>query len=520
LVVLEEAKYVFSAQPTNCLVSAVPEALAVVCNYAMISLGQIFRLAESPLTWLVVFAAVVFCTQIGSLSQEVIDWDESTLILMASNILDGNLPYIERFDNKPPLMFFMLAGVMGLFGESLLAVRLFGDVCIIASSVAAFAIARWKVDTASAGLGVLLSIFMSALNFGQHTSTELPATAMLMAALWLIVAKRGQFWTAALAGLLISLATLTRTNLAVVAVAFGLYFVWASAFDAKCARWSWLAYALAGLAPPVLLSLLYASANALDILKLAAVDVPLAYARDQMGAYEALQANAWNWVRYTKAVPCAVFTAFAVLGVVAAMFGFNGSDARLRGLDQEDALVLLMFGAILLSVLISGAAYPHYWLQFIPLGGVFCSRCFASIRPRRVLFGVSCALVMISFLSALNVNGISTIKIFTEPGFLEKAYEVRAAANRIDAARRPGDTVWAMEIHLVLWHLHVPPISRLITHPSNATRAPIVETLAKSGYIDKEELRWIIFSAPALLSWPLTGSPTTCRSTCQDFKKR
>lgn len=101
-------------------------------------------LTESLLIWGIVFVAVVFATQTGSLQREVIDWDESTFILMASDVLHGNLPYIERFDNKPPLMFFMLAGVMAMFGEQLLVIRLFGDFCIVASSVAAFAIADDK----------------------------------------------------------------------------------------------------------------------------------------------------------------------------------------------------------------------------------------------------------------------------------------------------------------------------------------------------------------------------------------
>ena len=108
--------------------------------------------------WVLVFVLIVGVTQIGSLEREVIDWDESVFILMAANILDGHLPYVEMFDNKPQLIFFMLAGVMAVFGESLLVVRLFGDVCILASCAAVFAIARRWTDPISAGLGTLTFI--------------------------------------------------------------------------------------------------------------------------------------------------------------------------------------------------------------------------------------------------------------------------------------------------------------------------------------------------------------------------
>lgn len=35
----------------------------------------------------------------------VINWDESTFIIMGQSILDGHLPYTVLWDNKPPLLF-------------------------------------------------------------------------------------------------------------------------------------------------------------------------------------------------------------------------------------------------------------------------------------------------------------------------------------------------------------------------------------------------------------------------------
>ncbi len=35
----------------------------------------------------------------------VINWDESTFILMGQSILDGHLPYTNLWDIKPPLAF-------------------------------------------------------------------------------------------------------------------------------------------------------------------------------------------------------------------------------------------------------------------------------------------------------------------------------------------------------------------------------------------------------------------------------
>lgn len=247
--------------------------------------------------WAVVFVLTVGVTQIGSLEREVIDWDESVFIVMAANVLDGHLPYVELFDNKPPALFFMIAGVMAVFGESLLVVRLFGDVCILASCAAVFAIARRWTDPISAGLGTLTFIAISsAYAFGQHTSSELPATALLMAALWLLLSRRDRLWAVACAGLLVSLATLTRSNLGVVAVAFTGWLLVAHvrpSFGAH--RWAFAAFVGAGAIPPGLLILLYWAADALFELRVSLIDVPFAYAGKQLSVLGALAKHTDEW---------------------------------------------------------------------------------------------------------------------------------------------------------------------------------------------------------------------------------
>lgn len=72
----------------------------------------------------------------------VIDWDESTFILMGQNILDGNLPYTEFWDLKPPLTFYSFAFFIFVFGKSILAIRLGGFVFLIATSYILYLIGK------------------------------------------------------------------------------------------------------------------------------------------------------------------------------------------------------------------------------------------------------------------------------------------------------------------------------------------------------------------------------------------
>ena len=211
-----------------------------------------------------IFSIAIGATQLGSLEHEIIDMDEATFIVMAKDVLNGNLPYVELFDLKPPMLFFMLAAAMASFGESLLTVRLFGALCLLTSCMAVFAVARRSVEPTPAALAVLLLVAVQSVKYGQYLSTELPATAMLMTALWVLVARPGSLAASAAAGLLMSLATLTRSNLGIVAVAFAAWLGVASLRPSLgVRRWAALAFVVAGLTPPVLLALIYWRADAL-----------------------------------------------------------------------------------------------------------------------------------------------------------------------------------------------------------------------------------------------------------------
>ena len=314
--------------------------------------------------WVLVFVLIVGVTQIGSLKHEMIDWDESVFILMAANVLDGHLPYVELFDNKPPMLFFMLAGVMAVFGESLLVVRLFGDVCILASCAAVFAISRRWTDPISAGLGTLSFIAISSVNFGHHTSSELPATALLMAALWLLLARRDRLWAVACAGLLISLATLTRSNLGVAAVAFAVWLLVAHfrpSFGAH--RWAFAAFVGAGAIPPGLLVLLYWAADALFELRVSIIDVPLAYVSNQLSVLEVLDKHIdkW-WFMATQVDPYLVGTYTLLMAGVMTWVSIRALRELVCGGARSgvsDGLLWVTFAAVLLSIMIGGVTPFH-----------------------------------------------------------------------------------------------------------------------------------------------------------------
>lgn len=347
------------------------------------------RRAPRDVLWIAALALWIGVTHAGFLAKEVGNWDEATFVLMAAEVLDGRLPYVPLFDLKPPMIFFMLAGAMAVFGESMLVVRLFGVACILSSAIAAFAIARRWVDPVSAGLAAFMLVAVTAAFNGGAVFSELPATAFLMAASWLLIARSDRPWTAAAVGLLLSLAVLTRTNLAIAAAAVGLWFVCGRMpFGARVRAGA--AFALAGALPVVAIVLLYWSAGALAELRHALIDAHMAFLDHVVDPLRKLRFLARPWLRVIepeRPLEALTFGLF-MLGVAAGLAAAGRTMLRgERSEKRENALLLLLAAAIFASILVSDwRPLGHYYLQLFPIGMVFCALGFGWVR-RAARFG-------------------------------------------------------------------------------------------------------------------------------------
>lgn len=71
-----------------------------------------------------------------SFSRSVIDWDESTYILIAEALLQGKVLYKDVWDTKPPGIFLLFAGVRYFFENTIFAIRILATIFV--SSTAFF----------------------------------------------------------------------------------------------------------------------------------------------------------------------------------------------------------------------------------------------------------------------------------------------------------------------------------------------------------------------------------------------
>ena len=464
-------------------------------QFAALSEADTHPLGRGPGTVaaLAVLLLLVLLTQLGEMRHAVISGDESTFILMGADVAAGHLPFVHLFDLKPPVIFLLVGAVIALFGKSLLAVRLLGDFCIFATAALLFLIARRLVNGWAALGGALLYVALCGSPIGQPTFAELPTTAFLLAGAWPLCRRPVSTTGAAAAGLALSLAVLTRTNIAVVAAGIGALLLVAGRLRGEpVSRHAWAAYGVAGLVPVLLLCLLYAAAGAFPILKLAMLDVPLAYS-GQEGMLAILKTHYYDFYGELRREPLLFAPAALISGLGVAVMLVQSLRAPRSQRAWATTVILVMAGCTTASLLIGGAAYPHYWLQLFPFAGLACAFALAAlarIPGGPLLAGLLVAIPTLSTAAAALPNDAAYL------GPQGEDRSVIAAAAYISAHGGPHPRVWAWSDHLVLWYLDTPPLSKAGAYPENLARPAIINTLAKRGYVGNDEVSRLMASKP------------------------
>ncbi len=461
------------------------------------------------------FVILSVATQTGNLMHEQIDWDESTFIIMASDVLDGHLPYLNLYDNKTPGIFFLLAPVMWLFGETLVVVRLFGDIAVLIAAGATYFICRRIAPPIESALAVAAMIAVSAIVPLQPTLTEHVVVALVMVSAWLVVGRRDALWSAFCVGLLLSVATITRLNVAFVVVALGAYYAWGFVRPRpRLHRLALFAYGAGGLVPLLALLVAYGSAGALDVLFLATVSVPFSYSQNQMSVLEVVAEHARLWVGTAVRYP-GMFVPFSVLiilgGYKFCRSFFSSPLSRAVTLDETEPrevrlIVSLLFAAMLLSVLMGGAAFRHYWLQLLPFAAIFIATPLAG-RDGRWESWITGALAAVLIASSLVTFGPSSLALLQGRQRLDDSHVIRQVAEQIAAHKKPGDRVFATNFQLVYWYLDQDPPSPVVTHPANITQTAVITPLVAAGYVPEDELDRLIESRPAFMIYRRDRTP-------------
>jgi len=115
--------------------------------------------------------------------------DEGEYAYIAQRMLEGEIPYRDAFDQKPPATFFVYAAALSLFGNSVEGIHLFLYVWTAATALVLFACVRRRDGPLAAAFATLLFSLLSAdpKLTGNAANTELFMLLPMVASIYCLI---------------------------------------------------------------------------------------------------------------------------------------------------------------------------------------------------------------------------------------------------------------------------------------------------------------------------------------------
>lgn len=313
----------------------------------------------------------------GTFFISVINHDESTYIVIAEELLRGEVYLRDVIDTKPVGIFLIYAAVIELTGGSIFSLRAAAAAVVALGAWGLWWAARRATGSERAGwaAGVLYTVACSVFTYyGVSPNTEIFFNALTITAVGLAVAPRVRegaedpLWHWPAAGLLLGLALVIKPFAAAEALAVGLFSVWfyrrniGRMIGAGAALVGGVAVPLAGLV------LYYRSMGLWNEFLFYTFTVADAY-RIELAWYLRLKYMGDYLLRYAPLV---------VLGAGAAWYFFAGTRVRGEGPKSGGTprwlgYLLLQFVTVSIVILLTGKRFGHYQVQLHPVLALFAA---------------------------------------------------------------------------------------------------------------------------------------------------
>jgi len=434
----------------------------------------------------------VFLTQFYSIDKEVIDWDESTFIIMGKSYYNGNLPYIELWDGKPPVHHILLGISFKLFGPTLLTARLLGDLLIFLTSFFLFLISKKILNKFESLLCSLLYITLVSFEFSQPTMTEYTSTLFILISLYIFDENLNN--RVLITGVLISLAVLTRTNTAFVALVFIIYLI-------KKQK-NIITLAIGGAIPVLFFSILYFINGEFQRFIYAIILTPLDNSRYRQNAFVIIK-DAYKSIFFENSFIPLFFILFLVCSIV---FYRKNKIFRVKINQNFKSISLFsfVFLSLVISILIGGRFYYHYVIQLFPFLALFTVLIISNISfDFKTKYLVFLAILLMNFIP-LSIHSINNVKNYD---IIKRNYPIKNLSTLVDEK----STILALDNHIIYLYLENKLLTPIV-HPNVITKpivyATLLNSLVKLKYIEVNQYEKILLNKPDYI---------LCEKLCKEY---
>lgn len=428
----------------------------------------------------------VFLTQFSYIEFEVIDWDESTYLLISKYLSEGSILYVDYWEAKPPVFFIYIALIFKLFGSTLLVGRLAGDFLILLSTIFTYKILE-KNYSKLIGLSCsLFLIYLFSYEASQPTMTEHLGILFIVIGAYIVLRDKKELNYFAL-GVLFSLAFNTRNNLAFACVGIFIFLI----IEKKINLEKIYKLTLGFITPIFIISIYFIINDSLRNYIYMLWEFPLQSTdsyRMNFNEFATAFLNKLN-LDETLSVELIIFLA---LSTVLIYLVKNYSQLKK---SREVFLSILILFFLTISIIFGGRLFNHYLIQLFP----FLAILFASGLHllKNVNYATPIALVLTILINFnLMYMGLDSVINYQD---INSNYKLKNVSNFINAEGIKDREILVLENHVIyLYNDSIVPFK--VVHPSNLPNTErfkdILNSLTELNITFEDEFQTFVRNKP------------------------
>jgi hypothetical protein len=387
--------------------------------------------------------SIVILLQASYLNKEVIDWDISTYLIAGQDINRGNLPYLNQFELKPVLIFYIYSFIDSFSGGDLRFVKQLNDIPIIICTYFIYKTISSNGKVVSAMLASLYFAFMTSIEyFGATGYTELYAVVPLAYAYYLVETKN--FENYYFIGFLIGLSTLINHASIFYYFAFLLFLF----FNKKEKI---IKFTLGFSSPHFFFLIIYLINASINVYIKSNLFLPLGYSQNSNSSLSAYL-TAFYFTFQNFSLVSKYFYVFMIIFLLSSIYVLLSR----RG-QENNSVFKYVFIASFVLYYFSGTISHH--LIFLVF---FSSFLFESFDRYTLLNKTMFVLIFISIFSTLKIDkGLENLINFQS---VDSNYRIKIISEYIHD-NIEYSSILALEDHLILYYLNLEN-SSFIIHPT------------------------------------------------------
>ena len=451
-------------------------------------MADIFNSREDKIkvfnTWLPTFTVLLLFSvllRVASFFYSVIDHDESTYLVIAQQMLRGEVLYVDVWDTKPIGIFLIFASVIKVAGNSIFAIRFFGAIILALSAYLLHKSAQSIKPSSGPWVGLTYVLLMSCYRFGMAINTELFFNFFVISGLYFL-SRRAKL-SYLLAGISWGMGFMVKY--VVIFDAFAIFFIFSwyrlLSLDRKLTAKHLvdaLTLLIAAALPFLLVNLYYYNLGLYEQFIEATFEVPSRYV-SEVKVGEALD---FLLKFILKFLPAVVLMYRGVL--------------REKNRNSFDYLPLLWFGICWIPVVLPGKYFEHYYAQLLPALALsfmhvenLSGKWITHVKSKWSLYLSSLLLV----LTALILGNQSKF-------WLEEDV-ARTISLKVNQDLKEGEKIYAGKKLQILYFLTESNPPTKYVHPTLLTFPSHVRTLAIDPNLEFENIlaqkpKYLVYKAP------------------------